>query len=554
MGRKILDTLLFLAVAAGCVLLTLALTGKENLQSPTTIYNFAFLGIMIILYLITLFGGFFRMAGITAYFWEASGRIDEMSGQDSLENRIQTLDTYQPLSGALGRFLQDIRRSQGGICDIEDYINEDETDSLIHKRLLDLVPDMLTSLGILGTFVGLVWGLRSFQPSTYETMTSSVASLVDGIKVAFMTSIYGLILSLVCSYSLRTGYQAMTDAMQHFLDRFHARLVPSAQLEAQNRLIVNQQEQSSLMRTLTSEFSDQVSAGFAANMAPTLERINEQLGSMMTSISTSQQMFLQDIVNAFVREMKSTFSTEFSQFSDTLNSVNEMTNRNMAFSQHTSQQLAEEMKAVFSKDERNMHAAVAEISAMQGEMRESVRLMAEQNAQVMKSYAEAQEGALATLSKSEKESARFWVACNQTMQNYLKEAANAYTRFEQANASSEKMLEAITEVYQKNEQVLEEHEQRMKELQQTQQAMEKSLEEIQRVFSQVEVAGSDGKKIILYPGLAARLGKESEQRIVKQMETMLTESEQRQGEALDAIRDSMKEMNDRSAKKGRWFS
>ena len=31
-----------------------------------------------------------------------------------------------------------------------------------------MIPDMLTSLGILGTFIGLVWGLRI---STRQTMT-----------------------------------------------------------------------------------------------------------------------------------------------------------------------------------------------------------------------------------------------------------------------------------------------------------------------------------------------------------------------------------------------
>ena len=62
----------------------------------------------------------------------------------------------------------------------------------IHKRLLEMVPDIFTSLGILGTFVGLVWGLKNFEPSNYEAMTTSVASLVDGIKVAFLTSIYGI--------------------------------------------------------------------------------------------------------------------------------------------------------------------------------------------------------------------------------------------------------------------------------------------------------------------------------------------------------------------------
>ena len=56
----------------------------------------------------------------------------------------------------------------------------------IHKKLLEMVPDIFTSIGILGTFLGLVWGLRDFQPTDYSAMTSSVAALVEGIKVAFI--------------------------------------------------------------------------------------------------------------------------------------------------------------------------------------------------------------------------------------------------------------------------------------------------------------------------------------------------------------------------------
>lgn len=80
---------------------------------------------------------------------------------------------------------------------MEDYINEDLVDNSIHRSLLEMIPDMLTSLGILGTFIGLVWGLKNFNPANYDAMTSSVASLVEGIKVAFLTSIYGLALALV---------------------------------------------------------------------------------------------------------------------------------------------------------------------------------------------------------------------------------------------------------------------------------------------------------------------------------------------------------------------
>jgi flagellar motor component MotA len=81
-----------------------------------------------------------------------------------------------------------MEKNQEGIGDVEDYINEDEIDLHVHKKILEMAPDIFTSLGILGTFIGLVWGLKSFEPSSYETMTTSVSALVDGIKVAFLTS------------------------------------------------------------------------------------------------------------------------------------------------------------------------------------------------------------------------------------------------------------------------------------------------------------------------------------------------------------------------------
>ena len=54
MGKKIMNTVLFLVVLGGCVAMTL-LTG--NGSSGTMIYNFAFLAVMAVIYLAGLFGG-----------------------------------------------------------------------------------------------------------------------------------------------------------------------------------------------------------------------------------------------------------------------------------------------------------------------------------------------------------------------------------------------------------------------------------------------------------------------------------------------------------------
>ena len=216
------------------------------------------------------------------------------------------------------------------------------------------------------------------------------------------------------------------------------------------------------------------------------------------------------------------------------------------------QNMSEELHAAFTKDETAMHTAVAELSAIQKKYADSVSTQTSQFGQILSEYQKAQEASLKTLSVSEQESARFWVACNQTMQNYLQEAAAAYDRFEKSGESSDKMLTAITAIYQKNEALLESYEKRMKEFSDSQKKMQATLQEIERLFYQMEVAGSDGKSIFLYPGMS-RQSKESEQRMVKQMETVVLESEGRQGETLEEIRHELKELADASTKKSRWF-
>ncbi|WP_148252241.1 MotA/TolQ/ExbB proton channel family protein [Aidingimonas lacisalsi] len=50
-------------------------------------------------------------------------------------------------------------------------------------------PNLLTSLGILGTFIGIVIGLMHFNPSDID---SSIVSLLGGLETAFMTSLLGM--------------------------------------------------------------------------------------------------------------------------------------------------------------------------------------------------------------------------------------------------------------------------------------------------------------------------------------------------------------------------
>ena len=56
------------------------------------------------------------------------------------------------------------------------------------------IPNYLISLGILGTFAGIFWGLMHFDVNDIQ---SSVPSLIGGMKFAFGSSVTGMIFALL---------------------------------------------------------------------------------------------------------------------------------------------------------------------------------------------------------------------------------------------------------------------------------------------------------------------------------------------------------------------
>lgn len=62
------------------------------------------------------------------------------------------------------------------------------------RNLTTSTPALLTSIGILGTFVGVVIGLLDFDPKHID---ESIETLLDGLKTAFITSLAGMAAAIV---------------------------------------------------------------------------------------------------------------------------------------------------------------------------------------------------------------------------------------------------------------------------------------------------------------------------------------------------------------------
>ncbi len=71
-----------------------------------------------------------------------------------------------------------------------------------HHAFTNYTPTLLTSLGILGTFTGIISGLLDFNTNDIE---NSIGPLLAGLKTAFITSLAGMLLSIIYKLIVSTG-------------------------------------------------------------------------------------------------------------------------------------------------------------------------------------------------------------------------------------------------------------------------------------------------------------------------------------------------------------
>ena len=213
-------------------------------------------------------------------------------------------------------------------CDISEYVNEDLLDTVGNAHFNDFVSNVMTGLGILGTFIGLAIGLRSFDASSAEEMTNSIVPLIDGIKVAFYTSIFGVTFSLVYGTLYRINMAEAENALKGFLDTYRRCQGSKPDNAAISKFLSYQREQTDSMREFAENISialadamgnvfnpvfeklpDQISQAMNNELAPTLKGLEASMDTMASELTTkivdAQSEGVSGLVDQFMSQMDS---------------------------------------------------------------------------------------------------------------------------------------------------------------------------------------------------------------------------------------------------------
>jgi len=177
---------------------------------------------------------------------------------------------------------------------------ETVSERFYHSSFYQAVPGILTGLGLLSTFVAILLALTGLHVSVAnntETVTG-IRELIDGLSGKFLSSIVGLLLSIIfliterkwCERRLANDYEELLDATSHLIPTISPVRI---HLDIQN---------------------------LAARHAVLLEGISTELIRLREMVS---------VANAAVPEMARALATDVELFSDKLGELSEGLDRSL---------------------------------------------------------------------------------------------------------------------------------------------------------------------------------------------------------------------------------
>ena len=106
---------------------------------------------------------------------------------------------------------------------IEDTVNTQAVaaEYKLNLRLMQAMPSILTSLGILGTFVGLSYSVLNFDTSSSDSIRASIETLLAGMGTAFFTSVAGMFFSLLYLWFERGRYNHLSNSVEALCGRIN---------------------------------------------------------------------------------------------------------------------------------------------------------------------------------------------------------------------------------------------------------------------------------------------------------------------------------------------
>lgn len=211
------------------------------------------------------------------------------------------------------------------------------------------VPGILTGLGIIGTFSGLIQGLKKFEVSSNpDAVRASLGDLIQGVGHAFVVSAIAIVLAMLFTWiekAMVTALYRQVEELCQLLDSFFdagageeylARLVQASETSATQALQLKDALVTDLKQILSDITAQQIQASthnsqqtsqnlaqaFADTMRLPMERISGAVDRVSSNQGDAVNKMLTDVLANFSAQMQEMFGGQLHGMTDLLGQTN----------------------------------------------------------------------------------------------------------------------------------------------------------------------------------------------------------------------------------------
>ena len=205
------------------------------------------------------------------------------------------------------------------------------TSNRINLRYFNTFPNILTGLGILGTFVGLVAGIylagEGLGSSDPEQMQSALQELLSGASLAFFTSIAGLSSSIGFNIFEKRSLHRLDGAIFRFVDALDARLERVTVESLASEQLDQSRQQTRTLEAFSSELAwqiaDEMGKKFSSDLGPILEKLIAAVEGMREQRKDDATALSERMLFEFQRSLTGSAGKELTALGQTLELLND---------------------------------------------------------------------------------------------------------------------------------------------------------------------------------------------------------------------------------------
>lgn len=271
---------------------------------------------------------------------------DEVSGRDLTnlkqvkEKNLFNGNSY--IENIWSRYINYARNNtvQSMVPDISSFFNRyNVIDEPGRRQIAQIVPGILTALGILGTFIGLQGGISKLTLDNPELIEESIKNLTDGMSLAFISSIVGIVMSMIWSYLDRSKYKTYVQYLDKFYLAFNEKFRVFTSEYYLNEIFELQRESTEAIKHVATDISlnlielvdSSLIPGIESSMTqvinesivPNINHINHAFENFANSSTDNQIATLNTMINNFNKQLNETVSISFNELENTIKEFTE---------------------------------------------------------------------------------------------------------------------------------------------------------------------------------------------------------------------------------------